>query len=223
MLSQLPVETNRMTLTRRSALTLALPALGAACGDRTPETPAPFGLGSGPPSYSHLTPIRLDVAGIDIAPTPVGVATLVVPPAPIEPAQAMQTMARDRLFAGGTSGRARFAILTATLTRQRQSDGGLFSSPTERLNVLMRCRVEILGGEGEPPQGFAQAETNRSSVMPAASMAERTASAERIVRQAMADLNIELEYQIRRNLRRWLVTGPAATRPAVDAEELPRT
>lgn len=208
-----------MTLTRRSALTFALPALGAACAPRAPELPAPFG--SGPPSYRHLTPLRLDVSAIDIVEPSTGSATLVVPPAPIEPVQAMLTMARDRLVAAGSSGRARFTIAAGTLTRQRQSDGGLFSSATERLFCSLRCRVEILGEEGAPPPGFAQAETNRAATMPSATPAERAANAERIVRQAMADLNVEFEYQIRRNLRRWLAASTGGTRPPVEAEDLP--
>ncbi len=208
-----------MFLNRRSALTLALPVLGAACGDRVPAEPTP--ISSGPPSYGHLTPIRLDVSAIDIANPSVGPATFVVPPAPIVPAQAMLTMARDRLVAAGGSGRARFTILAASLTRQRVSDGGLFSSPTESLTCTMRCRVEILGAEGEPPLGFAQAEASRNSVSPSGSAAERSAAADRIVRNAMADLNIEFEYHIRHNLRRWLVATPAGG-SAVQAEDLPR-
>lgn len=213
-----------MTLTRRSALTLVLPAFAAACGrDAARETtPAPFG--SGPPSYRHLTPLRLDVAAIDVMEPDPGPATLVVPPAPIEPAQAMLTMARDRLVAAGTAGRARFSVTTATLTRTREGTGGMFSAPTERINVLLDCRVEILGGEGgSEPLGYAQAATRRMAVVPAGNAAERASAADRIMRQAMADLNIELEFQVRRNLRRWLGAGPGAAAPAaVETEELQR-
>jgi len=212
-----------MFLTRRTALTLALPALGIGCGGTPPDTtPPPFG--SGPPAYGHLTPIRLDVASIEIVDPQAGPATIVIPPAPIVPAQAMLTMARDRLVAAGGSGRARFTITAASLTRQRESEGGLFSSATERLSCVMRCRVEVLGEEGEPPLGFAQAETSRRVVSPAGNQAERSAAADRIVRQAMADLNIELEFQIRRNMRRFLAAGPAAgAAPAVQTESLPRS
>lgn len=216
-----------MILTRRTALTLALPAFAAACGGDRPRetTPPPFG--SGPPSYGHLTPIRLDVAGIDFAPPDAGAATLVVQPAPIEPAQAMMTMARDRLVAAGTQGRARFAITTATLTRTREGAGGMFSAPTERISVVLDCRVEVLGGEGGQPLGFAQAATRRSAVGPAGNAAERSAAADRIMRQAMADLNIEFEYQVRRNLRRWLAVGapgaPGGPAAPVESEDLPRT
>lgn len=208
-----------MNLPRRSALTLALPALAAACGDRTPAEPIP--ISSGPPSYSHLPPIRLEVAAIDIVEPSVGPATIVVPPAPIVPAQAMLTMARDRLVAAGGPGRARFTILAATLTRQRQSTGGVFSSATERLSCTMRCRVEILGAEGEPPLGFAQAEVSRHAELPSGTAAERSAAADRVVRNAMADLNVEFQYHIQRSLRRWLATGPASA-SAVQAEDLPR-
>lgn len=212
-----------MILTRRTALTLALPAFAAACGRDRPRdtTPPPFG--SGPPSYSHLTPLRLDVATIDIAAPDPGPATLVVQPAPIEPAQAMMVMARDRLVAAGTSGRARFVISTATLTRTQESAGGVFSTTSERISVALDCRVEIVGGEDGQPLGFAQAATQRSAVGPAANAAERSAAADRIMRQAMADLNIELEYQVRRNLRRWLAVGAPGGPAPVQSEEIQRT
>jgi len=204
---------------RRSVL--LLPAALAACARATREPPPPFG--SGPPSYSHLTPIRLDVAGLDIAEPAPGPASIVVPPAPIEPAQAMETMARDRIIPAGTANRARFAILAASLTRQPESGGGVFSAPTERLQLVMRCRLDILGPEGEA-LGYAQAETQRISVALAGNAAERAAAADRIVRQAMADLNVEFEFQVRRNLRQFLAAGPGgATPPPVSREDLPRT
>ena len=204
---------------RRSVL-LLVPAALAACA-RGGGSTLPPPLRTGPPSYSHLPPIRLDVATLDIAEPAPGPATMVIPPAPVVPSQAMETMARDRIVAAGTANRARFSILTASLTRAPESSGGMFSPPTERLSCAMRCRLEILGPEGEQ-LGFAEAQTSRGSVVPAGNSAERAAAADRIVHQAMADLNVEFEFQIRRNLRRFLVAGTGATPAAVDREDLPR-
>ena len=52
------------------------------------------------------------------------------------------------------------------------------------------------------------------------------AAAEEIVRQAMDDLNVELEFQVRRNLREWLEPAGSAAVPsrpgAIEREDLPR-
>lgn len=207
-----------MNPTRRTALTLALPALAAACARRDEPAPLP----QGPPSYGHLTPLRLDVGALDIVEASPGAATLVVPPAPVDPGGALGIMARDRLVAVGGPGRARFSILAASLTRQPESGGGVFSAPTERLFCTLRVRLEILGEEAEP-RGFAEAEVRRSATRPAGNPTERAASADQIVRQAMADMNVEFEYQVRQRLRRFLASGSgAATAPMPEREDLPR-
>lgn len=208
-----------MILPRRSALAMALPLLGMACARRDAAL-AP--LPSGPPSYSHLTPLRFEVGAVEIVETAPGAATLVIPPAPIVPVDALVTMARDRIVAAGGPGRARFTILSASLTRQPESGRGLFSGASERLACVMRCRLEILDEDGEP-RGFAEAEVRRASSAPAGTQAERATAADRIVRQAMADMNIEFEYHLRQRLRRFLVAGSGAAQgPAPEREELPR-
>ncbi len=202
---------------RRSALGLVL--LGAACGGRGSTPP----LASGAPSYRHLTPLRLDVAALDIAPAPPGPRVSADPPSPIIPAQAMLTMAEDRLSANGRDGLARFIVQTALLTRRPASGGGLFSSGTERLDCVLRCRLELRSTEGEL-RGFAEAEVRRDLTQPAADDAASARNAESIVSLAMADLNVEFEFQVRRNLRTALLdTERAAPAPEpVEQEALPR-
>ena len=209
-----------MSLPRRSALAFALPMLGLGCARGGDEAPRPA---SGPPSYRHLTALNLAVGTIEIVEPAPGAATLVIPPAPIEPVVALTTMARDRVVAAGGAGRARFAILGASLTRQPESGGGVFSGATERIACFLRCRLEILGAEGEAT-GYAEAEIRRTSLSRAGSPGERAAAADRIVRQAMADMNVEFEFQVRRHLRGVLApgAGAAAAGPAPEREDLPR-
>lgn len=202
---------------RRSALGMVF--LGAACGGRGGTPPVV----SGPPSYRHLTPLRLDVAALDIAPAQPGPRVSAAPPSPIIPAQAMLTMAEDRLSASGREGLARFMVQTALLTRRPASGGGFFSSSTERLDCVLRCRLELRSTEGEL-RGFAEAEVRRDLTQPATDDAARARNAESIIRQAMEDLNVEFEFQLRRNLRAALMdTERAAPAPApVEQETLPR-
>ena len=200
-----------MPIDRRTALAGLL--LTAACGGR--EEPAPIAP-VGPPSYSHLTPLRLAVGRIDVIPATDPAATRTMPPAPLVPSVVVQTMAQDRLSVAGGGGVARFRTQVATLTREGAASGGVFTSATERLTCVMRCRLEILGEDGAPA-GFAEAEVRRTATRPAANQAERARAAEEIVRLAGNDLNVEFEYQLRRNLRAML-RGPApAEQPGVSA------
>jgi hypothetical protein len=183
-----------MALPRRGAL---LAGLGlAACG-RTPEeafAPGP------PPSYAYLLPLRLAVGRIEVLPAANPAATRTMPPAPLVPADVVRTMAEERLQAAGGPATGRFRIQIATLTREPASGGGVFGTATERLNCILRCRLDIVGEDGAPV-GFAEAEVNRATVRPAETQADRARAADEIVRQAGRDLNVEFEFQLRRNLR----------------------
>jgi hypothetical protein len=197
----------------RRALLLA-PLLLAACATAGEEPPPPP-LVEG---YAHLTPLRLNVREIVVEPPGLGPSRRVDPPAPVDPVAEMERMARERLFAAGASGRAVFSIETASLSRQRLSGGSLLFAPEERATVVLRGRLEVQAGEGGPG-GFASAEVRRTAAGPAdGSEAARAAA---LVRRAMEDMNVELEFQIRRNLRALLVTTPPG--PGVTAEPLPGT
>jgi len=197
-----------MGLPRRAALGALLAAAACAGPEEAPPLPA------GPPSYSHLTPLRLLVGRIEIQPATDAAATRTMPPAPLVPADVVRIMAEERLSAAGGPGLARFRVQIATLTRESSSSGGVFTAATERLSCTMRCRLELRAEDGSPA-GFAEAEVRRAAVRPAGSQAERARAAEELVRAAGADLNVEFEYQIRRNLRAAL--APAAPSPAAPA------
>ncbi len=203
--------------TRRGAL---LAGIGlAGCATRPPPVPR----WSGPPSYRHLIPLRFAVGSIEIVEAPAGAAMLIMPPAPIAPAEILGIMARDRLAASGGPGVARFVVMTASLTRQMTSGGGMFSQPSEQLVCEMRCRLEISGAAlGE---GYAEAAVRSTALRPATSPEQRAINAEEIVRRAGDDMNVEFEFQVRRNLRPFLqaTAAPGEAVPApVQQETLPR-
>jgi hypothetical protein len=204
-----------VALPRRAALGALLSAAGCATPAEPPPPPA------GPPSYSHLTPLRLAVGRIEIRPATDPAATRTMPPAPLVPADVVRIMAVDRLSAAGGAGVARFSTQIATLTREPSAGGGVFTAATERLSCVMRCRLEIRGEDGAPA-GFAEAEVSRAAVRPAGSPAERARAAEELVRAAGNDLNVEFEYQLRRNLRAALAPSrPAGTAPSPVAPSEP--
>ena len=207
-------------LTKRRAF-LALPLL-AACAHEQPA--GPF-VPPGPPSYGHLTPLRLKVGTLEIQEGGSGTAFLVDQSAPLQPADVMLRMAQDRLSAAGGPGKARFLIQTASLTREGGASGGVFSTASETFRCVMRCQVEIISSE-EAILATTSAEATRVATGSVRDAGERGALAERAVKLAGQDLNVEFEYQLRRHLRAWLqlVAAPGETLPQpVEREALPHS
>jgi hypothetical protein len=210
-----------MALPMKRRALLGLPFLAACANEKVagPLVPA------GPPSYGHLTPLRLQVNAIDIREPGSGTAMLVEPPAPLNPTDVMLRMAQDRLSAAGGPGSARFLIQTSRLTRESGSAGGVFRPASETFRCIMRCQVEIISAE-DATLASASAEVRREITGPTRDDAERARLAERVVKLAGQDLNVEFEFQMRRYLRPWLqlVAGPGETVPQpVDREALPHS
>jgi hypothetical protein len=156
-----------------------------------------------PPSYAYLRKFRLNVRNlrIDDRSPPPGLGELAQEANPV-PAYALTQMARERILAAGNSGTAIFVIDLASITR----DGnGTF-------NGMLAVHIDILGDDGAP-RSFAQARVTRPHV-PANDEDDVTAL-HALVTDMMADMNIELEFQLRQNLRDLLLrdgTTPAAVR-----------
>jgi hypothetical protein len=190
---------------------LLFPFGAAACADRTPpEVPLQ------PVSYTYLTPLPLQVGsllidGTDPPLSPGDIGYLVAP----RPTEAVRIMARDRLSAVGSSGEARFRVTRAALIRTGES-----------MRCQVACRLEVLGAEPEAREGYVEAAA-RAAV--SGRDAARPLAAERLLRRTMDGLNVEFEFQLRRNLRAWLVSVPPGSRGGLPAppsgdvarEELP--
>lgn len=199
---------------RRSLGLLGVVALAACAGDDPPPRPLD------PIGYAFLTPLPLNVGTVEIAPTnpppvPGDLGPRLVPSA----AEAVRIMGRDRLVAVGTAGQAVFSATRAAIT----SGGG-------GLTCVVACRIEIIDAAGAQA-GFVTAEA-RASVSGAE--ASRPQAAERVLRRAMERLNVEFEFQLRRNLRPWLAILPpgapgggggagGGSPDAVTREDLPRS
>ena len=187
-----------MSIARRMLLLLPLVATG--CGDGEPLRTS-----FAPPSYSFLIPLQLNVASIEEAAPP--------PPGPLDdinpapPAQALLQMARDRLVAGGSLGRAVFTVDDATITR---TNGGL--------NGTMAVHLDVLTSEGTRA-GFAEARVSRRSDGIGSDL--RGALYD-MTTQMMQDMNVEFEFQVRQSLREYLqVATTAPPPPAVEQQPLP--
>ena len=196
-------------VSRRAALTvlsLGLPALLTACGGpAVPVTFAPLG-------WDYLPPLKLNVAVIDIddawKPAPGKRDRGFLAPTP--PVDALRKMAEDRLVAVGNSGRAGFVIDDASIVQSRE-------------NYVATFAVHLdVGTSDGTRSGFAAARVLRSRNIKNDSPEGVRAELYDLVKQMMADMNVEFEYQIRRSLHAYLqTTAPAAPVPGrVEQQDL---
>jgi hypothetical protein len=182
-------------LTRRHAL--LLPLFLAACGDDEPVYQ--------PLRFDYLPPIQLNVANLDIEQRfiPSGSKPDVTDQDPEPPVRALKAMANDRIKPFGTSRRAVFAILDATLTRQ----GDVIRS-------VMRVSLTVFDDD-DRKAGFAEARVEHRRT---GSVDNLRATLYAITKSMMDDMNVEFEYQVRRNLKAWLIGAEA---PATPVEQAP--
>ena len=177
---------------RRTAL--LLPLLLAACGgdDLPPRADFPA------LHYDYLTPLRLNVGAVDVPDAP--------PPGPLDelnpapPGQALRRMALDRIGAGGSTGRAVFVIDQASITQA----GGSLSG-------VLAAHLDILRPDGGRA-AYAEARVTRQATLPR--RAGLPAALYDMTRAMMDDMNVELEFQVRRALRDWLQSAKTAPAPA---------
>ncbi len=207
------------TLKRRTLL-LGLPLAAIGCATDEPTSLPPLVTG-----YRHLTPLRLNVGEIAFV-DPAAAVVRVDAPAPLRPEAEIRRMGEERLIASGTAGQARFVVRAAEFRRERLTPAGgltgLFAGePGERLTSRVGVEFELRDAEGQAAR--VEAEARRTRTLPdGTSPAARQRAAEEIVRQAMDDLNVEFEFQVRRVLRAWIVDVSVPAPGAVEREELGR-
>lgn len=178
-------------------LVLILPLVLAACGG--PEKVYP------PLSYSDLPPIQLKVANIDVQQQffPAGRDPDISRKDPAQPVDALKAMVHDRLQAFGTSNKAVVAIQNASLTQ----NGDIIA-------LELQITLTILDDDGNQV-GYATARVSSRHT-------ERTDDLRQTLYDmtsgAMNQMNVEFEYQIRKNLKPWLTDTVA---PDVPVEQAP--
>jgi hypothetical protein len=214
-----------MVPARRSAL-LACLALLAACADGGPP---PAATPPRPLDYTYLTPLRLDVARVEVVEAwqpPRTLPNVDHRMAP-EPRAALAQMARDRVQAWGREGSATVTITEASLTEERltRSSGitSLFASqPSERYTLNLAVVLEVRNAGGGT-NGRAEARISRTrTVNDDVTLAQRERIWDEMLRAAMDDaqgMNVEFEFQVRRALRSVLV-AEGTPRPNLSAVEV---
>lgn len=151
-----------------------------------------------PIDYSYLSPIHLNVASIDVQDEAPAAPDSLSAKAPIAPDQALKNMAAQRLVASGTSGKADFIIKQAYLNRA--GDNAVTGAMDVQLNVA---------DAGNQHTGFVHARITRKL-----DAGDRDPTSRRelytFTNQMMQDMNVELEFQIRKKLLSWM-TDAAGT------------
>jgi len=193
-----------LSLNRRTAV--MLPILLAACGDD--ERPVPKRGGFPPLRYGYLPPINLNVKRVEMAEgftsPPVGNGE-VIGLSPVDPVETLFAMARDRLKPVSNGGTAKFGILTASITRRR-----------DMLNGTLAVRLDVRDGD-DTNSGYAEARVTADRNGPVSDQREIIYE---MLKSMMEQMNVELEFQIRKNLRSWIVEPPAGV-PRVDPSATP--
>ncbi len=179
-------------------LTLGL----AACGDSPPPPPQVF-----PPlDYSYLPPIVLNVSNITVqnayVPDP-GAATLIRQD-PEAPANALTAMLQHRLVADGVPGNGSVTIENASI---EPAGGGYLG--------VMTVRLDLASQDGRKT-GFTEASVSVTQTAPDsdATQDQIRGALYGITKQLMDQMNVQLQYQIQRNLDSWISYTPLAATAA---------
>jgi hypothetical protein len=182
-------------INRRAALAGLSAAVLAAC---TTPPPAPL---FPELTFTHLPPLRLDAAALDIvdAYKPPLTAPNVEHRMPVSPAGAARRWAKDRLVPAGAAGRIVVTIEDAAVTetaleRTRGVRGAVTTDQSERYDARLFVRIAIANPRGT---GEVTAEAQRSRTVPEnLSLNERDQVLFEITEALIGNLNTELENAI---------------------------
>ncbi len=185
---------------KRRAFLLAVLTL-AAC-----ETPPPPRPTFPDIRFTERPPMRIDAAAIDIErqfrPTlrPPNVEHLF----PVSPERAMENWARDRLQATGTSRRVRVRIVDASvreveLPRTGGVRGAFTTDQAQRYDATVEMSVDIMGDRGFAERSVTAKAARSRSVPENITPNDREMAWYQLTKELMADLDLELERQIRSN------------------------
>lgn len=186
-----------------SALTLSLMLVGCADDDNTQNFP--------PLTYTYLSQMHLNVSRVDIVDNapPGSEPGDISAKAPTTPDQALQEMARDRLIASGSDGSAIFTITHASILHE----------PGGTLKGDLNVQVEVQSPTGTKA-GYAEAHVSRS-MSPGDQNPESRPVLYALTSQMMQDMNVELEFQVKKSLKDWLVdAGGASLEGAIQQQNL---
>ncbi len=156
--------------------------------------------------FTERPPMRIDAAAVDIErqfrPTlrPPNVEHLF----PVSPERAMENWARDRLQATGTGRRVRVRIVDASvreveLPRTGGVRGAFTTDQAQRYDATVEMSVDVMGDRGFAERSVTAKAARSRSVPEDITPNDRGKVWYELTKELMADLDVELERQIRSN------------------------
>jgi hypothetical protein len=192
-------------MSRRIVSVLAVLALTACGGGGPPSAPQVFA----PLNYSYLPPIMLKVSSVSVVNqyVPDPAAATLLGQAPEAPTQALSDMLNRRLVANGTPGTATATIEAASIEPVNGNYVG-----------TMTVRIDVQSADGLR-SGYTEASVTHSETAPDsdASPNDIQAALYGTTKQLMDAMNVQLQYQIQRNLGTWVSYSANAALPPVGA------
>ncbi len=162
--------------------------------------------------YTYLPQITLKVASVEVRDEylPGPDAAQLIATAPEAPAAVLERMAHERLIGDGSPGTATFTIKRASLDQVG-----------DNLDGTMTVELSVSTSNGQRV-GYADATISRSETAPTNESPDRMRAAlYALTKRMMADMNVELQYQIQKSLPDWLAYNP--TTGIAPASSLPPT
>jgi hypothetical protein len=163
-------------------------------------------------TFVHQSPIGLNVASLDI--TSAYRAPMQPPHVedklPVPPEEALKRWARERLRALGSSGTARFTVLTAAVTEEQLPKtkgflGAFEIEPGARYTATVEAQLEIFDAEGKR-LGLTSARTTRARILEQGwTREERERFWYDLTKAVMDDFNEQMERSIRQYLNPWVL------------------
>lgn len=163
--------------------------------------------------FTGKPPLRIDAAGVDIVRVfrPSLQAPQVEHLFPVTLERAMENWALDRLQPVGTSRRVRVRILDASvkeieLPRTSGMRGAFTTDQAQRYDATAEMTVDLMGERGFPERSLSAKATRSRSVPEGITPNDREQVWYELTEAVMADLDAELERQIRANFGFYLMS-----------------
>jgi hypothetical protein len=180
----------------------------AACESGPPPRPAFPDI-----RFTGKPPLRIDAAGVDIE--RVFRSSLQTPQVehlfPVTPERAMENWALDRLEPVGTSRRVRVRIVDASvkeveLPKTSGMRGAFTTDQAQRYDASAEMTVDLMGDRGFPERSVSAKASRSRSVPEGITPNDREKVWYELTEALMADLDTELERQIRANFGFYLMS-----------------
>ena len=162
-------------------------------------------------TFSHLTPVNLDVAAVEYVDkyVPPQQAPNVEHLFPVLPSTVARRWAQDRLLATGVTRRARVVLVTASVTetplaKTKGLTGAFTNDQVARYDATAEMRVEIVTDAGVV-EGRANAVATRSQTVPEdITLNQRDEIWFEMAEALMRDLDDQLVKNIHLHFGRWI-------------------